>query len=406
MKLMGIWPPLPIKIANFEWRPSKDKDFKAAMMYTNRVRTIELNIKAFQLQRLASSMQVQFPALKHLTLRCHTFALPLPLPFTYPAPSLPDGFLDGLSPRLQHLELHWISFPALPKLLLSVTELVYLSLSKIPHSGYISPDAIASSLAVLSNLKYLTIEFESPVSRPGRESRRLPPSTRTILPALIHFQFQGVSKYLEDLLAWVEAPFLDSIKVVFFYQRIFDIPQLAQFMGLTTRFQTHNEAQVLLNGHGVHVESLPPFPMTRTSHERSWLRIPCRNIDFQLLSLVQVLTSFFPSIYTVEHLYIRWDRFSTSEWQGNINNMRWIDVLRQFTAVKNLYLSKESAKCIALTLKDLVGERATNVLPALEGLFLEEYQPSGHVQEAIGHFVAARQLLGHPVAVSRWICTV
>jgi hypothetical protein len=36
---------------------------------------------------------------------------------------------------------------------------------------------------------------------------------------------------------------------------------------------------------------------------------------------------------------------------------------------------------------------------------LEELKPSGPVQEAIGQFVAARQLLGHPVAVSRWNVT-
>ena len=54
-----------------------------------------------------------------------------------------------------------------------------------------------------------------------------------------------------------------------------------------------------------------------------------------------------------------------------------------------------------------------DVLPALEGLFLEELseelseelepiQPSRLIQEAFDRFVAARQLFGHPVAVSHW----
>ena len=80
--------------------------------------------------------------------------------------------------------------------------------------------------------------------------------------------------------------------------------------------------------------------------------------------------------------------------------MEWLEILRPFTAVKNLYISKELAHCIALFLKGLVKERLTDVLPALESLFLEELYPSGPIQEAIRSFVAARQLLGHPVAVS------
>jgi hypothetical protein len=99
-----------------------------------------------------------------------------------------DGFLAGTAPRLQFLELRFIAFPALPKLLLSATDLVHIDLRRIPHSGYFSPEAIATGLAVLANLKYLNIEFESR-SRPYKESRHPPPPTRTILPALTSFQF-------------------------------------------------------------------------------------------------------------------------------------------------------------------------------------------------------------------------
>jgi hypothetical protein len=82
--------------------------------------------------------------------------------------------------------------------------------------------------------------------------------------------------------------------------------------------------------------------------------------------------------------------------------MEWLEIFRPFTAVKNLYVIKGLAHHIAPALQDLVGERVTDVLPALESLFFEGLLPSGPVQEAIGRFVAARQLLGRPVAVSRW----
>ena len=44
----------------------------------------------------------------------------------------------------------------------------------------------------------------------------------------------------------------------------------------------------------------------------------------------------------------------------------------------------------------------TEVLPSLENIFLEGFQPSGPLHEGIETFVAARRLAGHPVAVSRW----
>jgi hypothetical protein len=51
--------------------------------------------------------------------------------------------------------------------------------------------------------------------------------------------------------------------------------------------------------------------------------------------------------------------------------------------------------------RELVEERVTEVLPALQTFFLEPL-PSGHVQESIGQFVAARRLAGRPIVVSRW----
>jgi hypothetical protein len=82
--------------------------------------------------------------------------------------------------------------------------------------------------------------------------------------------------------------------------------------------------------------------------------------------------------------------------------MQWLEIFRPFTTVKKLYICEKFAQDIASALQQLVGERATDLLPALESLFLEELQPSDPAQEAISQFVAARQVLGHPVAVSYW----
>jgi hypothetical protein len=70
--------------------------------------------------------------------------------------------------------------------------------------------------------------------------------------------------------------------------------------------------------------------------------------------------------------------------------------------VKNLYLTEEIVPRIVPALLEF--ERVIDVLPALQNLLLEEFQPSRpeSVQEAIEQFVAARQLSNRFIAVSHW----
>ena len=297
-ELTDIWPPLPIIITNaFDTRMPEDYDFDAAIVHPDRVREISLfGLTRSLSQGLAEAtrMQEPFPALTHLLLS-H------PFDGSGIAPALPDGFLNGSAPRLQSLALNSISFPALPTLLLSATHLVRLTLHWIPHSGYFSPEAIVTALAVMASLEFLTIKFESPLSRPHNESRRPPPPTRTVLPALARLVFKGASEYLGDFVARIDAPLLDSIYITFFLQLVFNIPRLAQFMGRTKRFQILKEAHVYCDFYGGHVETLPP---TQPIHKRSVLKILCGELDRQLSSLAHVFSSFFPSIHLVEHLYI------------------------------------------------------------------------------------------------------
>jgi hypothetical protein len=371
---------------------SKDYGFQAAFPYRNRVCQIDLrHITSLLLQLLASAMQEQFPALIHLRLDSADM-------FDDPSQDLPGGFLCGDAPRLQSLELNYIAFPALPTFLLSTKDLVRLSLRSHLrlYSEYVTPDAIVTSLALLANLKFLTIEFDFLESRPELEGRCSPPPTRTVLPSLTLFKFRGTSEYLDDLVARIDVPLLDSFFIAFFNEFIFDISQLGRFMRRTTSFQALNEAHVHFDYCSLVVDSHPP---TRTLDKRPGLTITCRAIDWELSNLVQVFTSLFPSIYTAEHLYLYGPRTFVSEWQ---DPMEWLENFRPFTAVKNLYVIKELTRRIAPALQELVGESVTGVLPVLESLSYEGLLPSGPVQEAIGQFVAARQLVDHPVAISCW----
>ena len=394
VELTGIWPPLPIIITNrFDrfnhidgphtegWPdPPEDFDFDAAIVHPNRVREIRLFYlpkSIFQRLISATQMQEQFPALAHLVLHRHG------LGYDYHSPALPDGFLGGSAPLLQSLGLDSIPFPALPKFLLSATHLVRLILQRIPHSGYFSPEAIITSLAGMPNLESLFIQFRSPLSRPHRDSRRPPPHTRIVLPALTQFKFKGVSEYLEDFVVRIDAPLLGTIHIIFFHQLIYDIPRLAQFMGRTTRFQEVKEAYVQFDDYNVHVNST--LSSRYTFERESGLEISCRTMDWQLSSVAQVFTSFFPSIYMVDRLYI-YNPGYNMPWgykPNDIDDILWLEIFHPFTGVNNLYISEGFASTIARALQELVGSRTMEVMPNLQSIFLAVLKPSEPIPEGI-----------------------
>jgi hypothetical protein len=197
------------------------------------------------------------------------------------------------------------------------------------------------------------------------------------------------------------------LRITFSHQLIFDTPQVTQFIGRTPKFKAHAcaEAQLGFSDWQVRVE-LP----CRLLHRSLELAISCRKSDWQLSSLAQVCSSSIPQalIPPVEYLYIKSLFPSELHWhlQDDIENSQWLEVLQPFTAVKELYLSREFVPHIAAVLKELVEEGATEVLlPALQILFLEEPLPSGPVKEIIEQFVAARQLASHPIALSIWKST-
>jgi len=118
----------------------------AALGQSNRVCEVFLRgLADWQLEKVLAAMQVSFPELTDLRLSSHGET----------APVIPNSFLGGSAPRLQIFMLSCIPFPGLLSLLLSATHLVQLRLTNIPHSGYISPEAMVGLLCALSSLRTL-----------------------------------------------------------------------------------------------------------------------------------------------------------------------------------------------------------------------------------------------------------
>ena len=386
---LDVWPALPLIVGGSMFSSGTD-NIIAALGQANRICQVDLwDLTDRQSERIVATMQVPFPELTGLLLHSNGEAGEVPV--------IPDSFLGGSAPRLRSFELDGIPFPGLPNPLSSATHLVDLTLTRIPHSGYISPKAMIALLSVLSSLDSLTLQFESPRSRPDWESPSLPPLRRSILPALTSLDFKGVTEYLEELVIGIDTPQLDFLQIDFFNQIDFDIPRLAQFINCTPTLRPLHTAHVQFNDLFAYVEVLASSPTPNLRIE-----ISCREPDWQLSSIEQICNSSLDLLSVVEYFYID-HRYWQTVWKNDaIENNLWLQLLLPFTAVKYLYLSKEFAPGIVVTLQELVGGRITEVLPSLQNIFVEALEPSGPFQENIGRFVAARQLSGHPIAISDW----
>jgi hypothetical protein len=257
---------------------------------------------------------------------------------------------------------------------------------------------MATSLFTLTSLKELFLLFKSPQSHPDPEGRHPPLLTRSILPVLTHFVFKGVCEYLEDLVARIDAPRLVVLKITFLNLIVLDTPQFIQFISRTPALKEFEKVQVIFMDGPACVN----LSSQTSGSGKLTVKISCLDLGWQVSSMKQICTSCLPPLPTLEDLYISQHPLLHPHWQDNIENALWLDLLRPFTGVKNLYLSNSFASRIMPALQELIGGRTTEVLPTLQNLFLEELEQSGTVQTSIQQFVATRQVTSHPIAVFRW----
>jgi hypothetical protein len=380
-EMLDVWPALPVTVISTsawgEWDQRWD-NMLAALESEHCKRFCEIHVTDMK----------PFPELTHLAVWVDG-----------DVPVLPDPFLGGSVPHLRELKLGRIPFPSIPKLLLSANGLVTLSLWDIPDSGYFSPDAMATALTVTTRLESLYLLFRSPRSRSDPASRPLPPPTRFVLSALAIIIFKGDSEYLEVLLARIDAPRLYHFLIEFFMGLNFDVPQLHRFIRHAEVFNTIDYAEASLCWRAVRL-NLYSNTVAVGPCSRFGLEIDCRELDEQLSSLARVCRSFSSLISTLEVFKIGEEAqlSSRSYWKDDIEDTRWLKLLDPFTGLKDLYLTSRVTQHVCGAFRNLSGQRATQVLPALRNLFVPASSSLQPVQEAM----MARQLSGHPVVIDHW----
>lgn len=210
------------------------------------------------------------------------------------------------------------------------------------------------------------------------------------------FRFRGVSEYLEDLVTCIDIPKLKDLYIIFFNQIDFDNLQLAEFIKRTPTFKAPDEARVQFHDSTVSIA----LPSWTSGYGRTLIEISSKEPYQRLPSMAQICNSSLSPLSTVENLYVE-HHCSRLFGINDIENTQWLELLLPFTRVKNLYLSENFARGIIRALEELVGGRTTEILPALQKIFVARHIPR-HVRTAIEHFVAMRQHSGHPITVSHW----
>ncbi|KAI9451452.1 hypothetical protein BJY52DRAFT_1352066 [Lactarius psammicola] len=420
-KGLGCWPAFPIVIKYDKVAPEDEDNVIAALEHPDRVRRITLaDITKPLWGKMDAAMHQPFPSLTHLRLTG-------PKDQDERAPVLPRSLLGGGTLRLQEVYLRGISYPGLPKFLSSASDLVRLEFVDIPWSCQISPETMATGLAGLNRLKTLSIEFRSPIPPPGQ---RLPaPATPVVcLPALSVFTFRGFCEYLEDLVAQIDAPRVETFAIEYFSEPVYQLSQLSRFLGRSEYLKAPQlssaEVRFIPWVHLVFIGYLE----TQGSSSILNLRFSIKSSGMVrgVLHSVQVLQQISASLSNVVELSLigpappsdeppfGGSLYSGSRFGGSlfgetlfgrpllelpgvpdrINHIDWIEFLRPFTALNSLVLRGELSENIIRALEWLRGDLSIYVLPALHSLqFIDK--PSISVER----FVSTRQNAGRPVTI-------
>jgi hypothetical protein len=396
--VLDVWPALPIVVSGSCRSLAGLDNVKAALKHHDRVCQIKLYLMVCEVEDIAASLEKPFPILTDLDLGA--------VGSFWPFDPDPSKFLAG-SARLRSLTLSGKEVPDLLKLLLSTPNLVNLCLGGIRHSGSFLLDEMVTGLSALTRLEQLDLRVGFNRSHPDWENRRVPLLTRTVLPSLTVLRARGYTQDLEEFMAQIDAPLLDHLYIFISFSTfdraiVLDTPHLLRFISRIPKLQAPNKASIGFDTD--FFKSWIAFFCSTGIPRRPSLRLEINSFEpeWQFPCLAQFCRSPPSPLRPLECLCIGGGQFSQQHQGNHTENARWLEFLQPFTSVKNLYLTKEFALHIAHALQEVVGERVMEVLPTLENILIDEFQPSGPVHEVIKEFVAARQLADHPIIISRW----
>jgi hypothetical protein len=381
-KRLGCWPAFPLAIDyghiwNEDITPLDEFNIFAALKQRHRVRHIYLNVSNLLMAKLFVAMEEPFSALTHLLLSSKDKKY---LDEDEDGLNIPSKFLGGSAPLLHEISFYGIPFPTIPGFLSSASDLVKLQLENVPPTPFPSPEALVACLAALTRLEYIAIEFQSDLSTTRSNQIRHPPETTVVLPALASFSYEGDNAYLDDFVARINTPRLNSIDIKYTEEvlnpQVTELSKLIERsnfqlsqLGLASIFFETRKTTFLLR------PQTNPNEFIIAIRIASWGAVRAQVADMTLmLSQVSTIISHVvrldigsESPRELDEVFMDHDMME-SEFMDRVG---WLELFHPFIAVKTLRISDEFVKSIANEFEERTVETVYQVLPALKSLYLE-----------------------------------
>ena len=388
---MDCWPALPISVQyggvlNRNLPNSEDDDdIIAALKQTCRVKSIDLTVTSSLLEKI-SAISEPFWELEELDMLSRdNMALTLPSTFWW-------------GPRLRTLHLTGIALPPPPRRLLSPSVgLVDLQLHDIPNVRYFSPDALATALSEMTQLESLSLQFVSSTHHENHIG--FPPASgeRLAVPALTYFKYRGASKYLEGLVARIDAPRVADINITLVREHTMDASQLGRFIERTEMWITLSQADVQSSVDAISVCLSKPGAPSQLK-----LEVSCEQLNWQLSSMTQICNHVSPLRFRVKILRINLTQ--PANWMVGMDNEQWPELIRAFNSAEDLRVDGVPwhVTDILYALRPADGVPTTNadVLPSLRNVRVgNSMAMDGPSWDAVQSLMTSRWLSGRPVQV-------
>ena len=392
---LDSWPTLPLVISyDSRWSKHIPRNVKDALRRPDRLCKIDLNVKSSMTGPIVKAIQKPCQVLKGIRITVNDAHGPSIL--------VRNGFLGGSAPHLREIRLDGIAFPfpEIRQALLSTNNLVVLHLSKIPNDVYFSPEDLVNGISTLVQLERLTVGFYSPDSRPTPSMTR-PRHQRASLPSLTFLDFYGTSEYLEEFVARIDLLALSTIRIKFFNDIFFEIPQFCEFMTRLNQPRVPAPARIILDlldsdnvrVHFLHKTNLGDVYCTRYAWETS-----CIPFDWKLSFLTQITSQLSPLLSNVHELKILvCSSLKMPTGEEAVDSTEWLELFQPFTHVTKVTVW--GRKVVPGIMQALLMEDAAGVLPELTTLSLSWNLGTPSVAKAAEQFVATRRLSGRTVHV-------
>ena len=387
-------PPIPLIIDHFDeydrgLTAEDEEGIILAFQHRNRVRRVRLMKPVPILEKLITALDGEFPILEFLDILDKRYHEPV----TEHVSDLriPEAFL---APHLRRLLLTNCVIP-IGSPLLTMENLVTLSLDDIPSSAYFHPNALLQRLLLMPQLETLGILFNFYNSSfdVERQTLRTPITTRVTLPNLRWLAFRGTSAYLEALLPWVDIPLLEKLQVYFFNRLVYSIPRLRNFMSTAENLLLKTARIGFAKG----CLEVTAFPHKEAKLYTLDMSLGGKHFDWQVVSAAQVFHELRTAFSAVEHLTLNYYRRDISlEWNNEADRTRWREFLGVFGKVKTLFVDGELVEQVSRALQPGEEESPMEMLPELQELSYSAMGASPN-PNAFALFIDTRRKAGRPV---------